>query len=242
MCRDSQTWHNIQINQVSRYFKQIDAQKTFNQYKINKILISEGNSKDNTWKVLLKEGKVRPNLHLIKKETSNLPVQSTGVAGRVKELSSVANEVIEQLVDCDYIVWQESDLIILNEYLLLTMLDDFDKIENLGMVAPIVFSEVNHHVFYDTFIFRTLEDVRWTNGPPWSPAYNKYERYIPMNSIGSMAMIKSEIVKDGGRFGPVEGFVDLCRKCREMGLKVYADKAIHIYHPFKHGTIEGRAV
>jgi len=242
MCRDSQVWHNKYIGQVGRFFRQLDSQKTFDQFIINKIVIAEGNSEDDTWAVLQKEKEDRENLHLIKKDTSIIPIQSRIIEGRVKELATVANEVVEHITDCDYIVWQESDLIILNEYLILSMLDSFDKIDNLGIIAPIIFGETHHHIFYDTFIFRTLEDVCWQNSPPWAPNYYEYDRYIPMNSVGSMVMMKSDIVKEGGRFGPIEGFVDLCRKCREMGLKVYADKALHIYHPFKHGIVEGRAV
>jgi GT2 family glycosyltransferase len=242
MFRDSQVWHNRYIGQVGRFFNQLDSQKSFDQYKIDKIIVCEGNSQDDTWEVLQKENEVRHNLQLMKRDTAKIPVQSTGVTGRVAEIAKIANEVLEQLADSDYIIWQESDLIILNEYLLLTMLDNFSKIDNLGIVAPIIFGETHHHIFYDTFIFRTLEDIRWQNYHPWAPNYYEYDRYIPMNSVGSMAMIKSEIVREGGRFGPVEGFVDLCRKCREMGLTVYADKSIHIYHPFKHGIVEGRAV
>jgi len=239
--RDSQVWHNRYIGQVQRYFRQIDEQRTYGTYKIDEIVASEGDSKDSTWEALQEEQKHRPNLKLIKMDGSNLAVQSTGGEERIKELSRLANEVLEQIQDADYILWSESDLIWPNEHLILSLLNSFNEVNDLGVVAPLIFLENEWRVFYDTYIFRSTKDILWQNQHPWIHNFYEYDKYIPMNSVGSCTLIKGEAIRNGARFGNT-GFVDLCQNVRDLGLKVVANRSILIYHPNKNGYIQGRRV
>lgn len=239
--RDSQIWHNRYIGQVPRYFRQIDEQKSYGMYKIDEIVVSEGDSKDNTLEVLQHEQKCRTNLKLIQMGGSNLAVQSTGSSERIKELSRLANTVLEEIQDADYVLWSESDLIWPNEHLILSLLNSFNEVDKLGIVAPLILLENDWRIFYDTYIFRSLNDELWQNRHPWIYDFYEYDKYIPMNSVGSCTLIKGWLIRDGARFGDT-GFVDLCQYVRNLGLKVMANKSIIIYHPNKNGYIEGRRV
>jgi len=236
--RDSMVWNGFAINQVDRYFQQLYGQKGINLAETGFFLL-EGDSRDNTMPRLLEYADRNRNIFLLQQNAEYGAVASTEDGARIRSLSKLGHTVIELAREnCEYILFVESDLII-RDNLVSTLLQGIEDFPTCGMIAPIVLSH-NTQTFYDTWAFCNIDETRWSASPPYSDALQKFGRYVPMNSIGSCALIRTEAVKAGANF--YEGaFVEFSKKIREVGYSVCVDKECIIEHPSTH-FVNGRMV
>jgi len=216
------------------------SQQSVNAAEIGFFLL-EGDSQDNTQDVLNEYANRNKNIHLIQKGATYNAVSSTEDPNRIASLSRLGSTVIDAAKDqCEYVLFVESDLILppnLLVYCFDAMLNH--NLENPGIISPIPLLE-NQNVFYDTWGFRNLDGSRWNSHPPYHPVLAQHDRFIPMSSIGSCALIKGEALRQGANF--YEGaFVEMCRRVRELGYNIYADKAQSIRHPASN-LVHGRWV
>src|SRR5690606_15578964 len=124
--------HNHRIDQVKRYFNQIDKQGIeFCGYFL------EGKSKDNTRKELEREVKERKNLFIIDDPTKeDFPINYTN-KDRISHLAKLGNILLDKLkTECEYIIYFESDLIIPNN-LFKSLLNSIQTNKS-GITAPLI--------------------------------------------------------------------------------------------------------
>jgi glycosyltransferase involved in cell wall biosynthesis len=227
MFRDSQVWCGKEINQVDRYFSQLLKQSC--GFKGLNILALEGNSTDNTYAKLQEYASIYPNINVMQEQNTFHTVVSNEDPRRITGLSKVADtllDTVSKIEGLDYILWLESDLIIdmslIKDLLFATRYTQDDCI-----IAPMVFIE-KRGAFYDTWGFRELDDQRWDSGHRERVALANPLK--EMSSVGSCALISANLIKCGARFGD-GAFVELCRRSRELGGKVYVDVNTKIHHP-----------
>lgn len=240
--RDSQVWHSNQIKQVDRFFRQIDEQTIPNEDML--IAATIGQSQDNTEKVLMQEKEKRDNLVLLHDEGVTTKIASTTdqriQEPRIKDLSHIANVVLDELVGCDYIFWQESDLILPEPDLIESLISSLEELPTAGVIAPMVYMEHSHGHFYDTWAFRSPDrDKKWGAKAPHTPGFQQHEKYVPANSIGSCCIMDGGLLLNGVRFDK-GAFVELCTQVRARGLKIFVDKTKRIFHPSKIGFVQRR--
>lgn len=242
--RDSETWCNRKIFQVSTFFNQIASQELLiknKEIEIGKITCVYTESKDDTFKYLEQEkNRGRFNIEIIHHGSNYNAVKSSASADRISELSACGNVGLENSKsDCDYIFWIESDILIYDNFLLLKLLQAFDKIDKLGAISPLILLDINYTYFYDCYIFRELNGSPWRNKWIWSDDFNDHNQYILMSSIGSCALIKADLIRQGCSFKN-NAFLNLCKEIREKEYKIYCDKRAFIFHPSKNGLIGQR--
>lgn len=222
MFRDSVEWAGIKINQVERFRDQILSDPLFNQ---TQFLLLEGDSSDATYHQLNKLTHEYPNIELIKKDIKSNFVGSLDNKDRIQNLASLGDTLLD-LVDSEYLIWVESDLIHSN---LVTQLYCSMLTSGAAMVAPLVFLE-KHAAFYDTWGFRNIDGERWKLRAPFDNYFDIYKRFIPMSSVGSCAIINGAYIRNGCRFGD-GAFPNLCEEITRIGGKIVVDKDVVVSHP-----------
>ena len=239
--RDSIIWQNRYINQVGRFFSQLKNQRLLNILEIDKIACVEGNSQDNTYEILEQEkNKGDFNITLIKEESNNKSVGSFTTKERISTLSRCKCLGLDAIKDdCDYILCIESDLIIYDNFFLYKLLEAFNKIDKLGIIAPIITLDSVPVYFYDTWAFRDKKCNKWNNYWVWNQDYVDSIQYIEMTSIGSCSLIKADLVRSGCSFGEGD-YPQMCSDILKSGHKVFCDKRLHIYHPCSNNLINMR--
>jgi GT2 family glycosyltransferase len=230
-------WGGIHINHIERYFHQIESQTNLNQNEIGFFLL-EGDSKDNTADTLKIYASERNNVKIFHQSATYGMVTSTDDPNRIASVSRLGTRLINEAKEhCQYVMFVESDLI-MPDNLISTLLSDIEQLK-AGIVAPIAMLYAQN-IFYDTWAFRNLDDSRWQGHHPFSHVIDQYERFIPMKSVGSCAIIDGEALRKGANFN--EGaFVELCNNVRSLGYEIYADKLLRIWHP-SSSLVNGRWV
>lgn len=221
--RDSIRHKNIEINQVQRFFQQLDNQ----DFQDFHIVALESNSIDNTLEVLKGYENSRTDFTLIEHEEPNPPpVRSHVNPQRIGNLSKQANIVIDKLKNtCEYTIWIESDLII--PPVLFSTLLEIEKLDNVVMLAPMIYINRmgRRKYFYDTWGFRFLDGRNFGT----NIRLDKHSRYEQVSSVGSCAIIKTGLLNSGINFGN-NGFVHMCSEAIKVG-SILIDKKIEIEHP-----------
>jgi hypothetical protein len=229
MFRDSQTWFNIQTNQVYRLFASL-LDQTYG-FENLKCYFLEGDSLDNTNEVLQSLSKKYNNIKLFNKEATFNSVASTTNKNRIKSMSNLGSYLINQ-VEEDLIFWVESDLIIKPD-IIQRLYDRMVKIpENISAVvsAPCYYGKDGQ--FYDTWAYRNLD------GSNWRPDTNMRDSgMVKMQSVGSCALIR-RAKNLAVNFGD-GAFVELCDRVNEAGGVVFADCNQYVEHP-RNEFISGR--
>jgi hypothetical protein len=240
MFRDSQSFHNITLNQVQRFFKQISGQKLLDGITINNIFCVYTQSNDNTLECLKQEKNIgRFNIQILEYDNEYKSVSSVDNKDRLAGLAKCGNYGLEKArVDCDYLFLIESDLIVYDYFLLFKLYKSFSEVENLACVSPLIFLDINHDCFYDTLCFKNLDGSQWTNHKPWSPNLNKYIKYVDMSCVGSCSLINQEVLSKGINFGD-NGYLTLCKQIIDLKKKIVVNKECRIYHP-SNNSICGR--
>jgi GT2 family glycosyltransferase len=251
MFRDSQVWHGRPINQVDRFFRQVDANALAAGRGVSYHLV-EGNSADGTLEALL--------LHAARRDATVLrhEVEGTGVASvaseqRFRNLSAVANVALRSARDsgADFVLWVESDFV-LRDDVLRRLLAAFDGApHDLFGVCPVpVFGgEARDGAprpqgaagpsFYDTWAFRGEGGEAWQNHQ--LAALVDGPRYRPMAAFGSAALMNARLMRQHGIDFGTGCFPDLCAQARRAGYRLFCDTRTLIEHPAEV-NIAGRLV
>jgi len=231
--RDSQQWCGIHINQVDRYFQQIE-QQTCSQPL---ICILEGHSVDDTRMVLQAYANRMNNVLLLSCEQQcSTTVQSTTNQQRISYLSTIANRVLNELKDrCQYIAWIESDLIIEPNVIedLLTTLKETEA----AIVAPLVFLQEKNSTerFYDTWGFVDSEDKPWA-----SASLIPQQRIVRMSSVGSCAVMDANFLCNNNISFGTGAFRELCSSVRKHKGLICVDTNVKVFHPGENGCKKRR--
>tara|TARA_R110000744_G_scaffold273950_2_gene387172 strand:+ start:247 stop:1008 length:762 start_codon:yes stop_codon:yes gene_type:complete len=234
--RDSQHWFGYNINQVDRFFDQIKKQEDFLKKEVPdfsgfNIFAGEKDSKDNTRQVLEGYKKRSDNIEVFDTESSGSKVEST--LDRVGNISKVANSLLNKSLEqkTNYTLWIESDLIIKRDDLVFELYKKLKSENSTAIVAPVIWCESSHEKwFYDTWGFVCDNGTVWRNRYPFNINYTLSNyRYLGMRSVGSCVLAKNSFISKN-HFG-TDAFRDFCKKTKEKGGKIYADKEVEIYHP-----------
>lgn len=251
MMRDSMVWHKYLINQVPRFFNQLDKQiLIYNPHLgeaerfIGDVFVAHNDSKDNTLEILTQEknsGSRTYNVHILEYTGKVGEIRSTGESSRIDDLSRVADTVLEKArEDCDYVMFVESDLIIYDEFLLTKLVDILESDDKIGAVSPLPFVDTKRDIFYDCFVFRDLDGTKWTNQPPWSKEFNSHPELLELSSMGSCVLMRADLIRDNDLRFDGGAFINLCRQIRKLEYKCVTSKKCFIYHPSSNGIIKGR--
>jgi hypothetical protein len=148
---------------------------------------------------------------------------------RVRKWAALANEALEAALatGADYVLWCESDLVLPHD--LVTQLVASAQ-AGADIVAPAVFLG---GMFYDSWGFRGLDGVKFTNEAPYHQDYVAHGR-VELSSVGSCVLFRREIFDAGVRFrGTFEDglLVGICNDAGALGFRTFMDSRIAVLHP-----------
>ena len=233
--KDSVMWYGSFIGQVHRFFHQISQQQQTN-WKLGKICCLVSPSKDNTYEEVVAYQEDFDMVVLFDDKEST--VQSTLDVKRLGHMARLGNLVLNVgKEDSDYLLWIESDLIIKDRNLISGLCEGFNINHNAGIIAPMAMLD---RILYDIWAFRDLDGYNWQWKHPFCRDYLKYDRYVPMLSVGTTTLIKSYLIDMGVGFGEREHFLELCKRVRSLEHNIFVDKKLQIFHPSKGGLVKGR--
>jgi hypothetical protein len=245
---DSVHWHGINIDHVNKFFFQIDNQiKIYNQHTNRdispQIVVLENKSIDKTEEHIRFHQKINPNITFIKffENYETIKIASIESNKRYNILSLIGNTVLEvaKCFESEYILWIESDLIMPNPETIYKLISKMDEDENISILSPIVFIDINgEKIFYDTWGYECEDGSKWTNQAPFNKNYTNDNQYINMNSIGSCGLMRTKVLKNVN-FGK-NCFIELCKNVKNKNGKIVLNTEIEIYHPSAHGFVNKR--
>lgn len=222
--RNSMEWCGYYIDQVSRYFRQMEEQQLdwcdFHFY------LAEGDSLDDTWATLKKYEAHYPIKKLLKVEHKTTFNGTKAEAKRLEVLSYVGDTLLASIDEKEKysaIWWIESDLIIQpNLFQGLYFTQSVMSNANVMVSTPVYIG----NQFYDIWGFRDL------NGQNLLPS-SRPQKSADMSSVGSLALWRSLDnsmyqlrFQDGA-------FVRLCQQAREdfnYRICMAVDESIPIVH------------
>lgn len=240
MFRDSQTWHSRQLDQVGRYFRQLEGTGLNPSY-----FLVEGNSQDDT-AVALAEWATRlaPRVNLFTHEVSGSHVVSRVDEVRFRNLSAIANTAFQPARDsgADLVLWVESDFILPDGWM--GQLLDATKSpwwrEALGVCPLPIFHRGGPPLFYDTWAFEGTNGKKWANEEV--PSAPPGERYLPLRAAGSCILFRGDALRAGSyEFRDSGCLPGVCREAVASGLKLFCDTTVRIHHPSSE-NVGGRLV
>lgn len=243
MFRDSQMWHMHPTHQVDLFFKNILEQEGIVREDLVFFLL-EGDSLDDTWPTLLHYRRINPDLdiRLFRKSVPGPGVKSVVMKERFDNLSEIGNTIVRPArEECDLILWCESDLLppknLLHELLKATEQEWWNDTLAVAPI-PVINCYGSHKLMYDSWGFVDIDGKQYHNSPPEVFTKGK-PKYLPMNSIGSCAILNGKRMREFGLDFGTYCFRALCDAGREKGLKIFADTELIIYHP-GNLIVEGR--
>ena len=228
MFRDSQRWHGRPLNQVGRFFTQLEATGLSPAY-----FLIEGESEDDTFVELQAWAHRLPGrVSLAAHGPMGGAVASVEDDARFRRLSEIGNVPLRRARDsgADLVLWVESDFVLpdgwLDRLLEATGLPWWETA--LGVCPVPVFGSPEG--FYDTWAFEGEGGRRWGNHEV--PAAPPGERYLPLAAAGSCILFRGDALRarpyefEGG--GCLPG---LCRAAVADGLPLFCDTAVRVTHP-----------
>ncbi|MBL8857411.1 MAG: hypothetical protein JNL28_02755 [Planctomycetes bacterium] len=182
----------------------------------------EGDSTDDTLARLEAWRDADPRLSLTKLDVE--PVRDFDE--RVVQWARLGNVAIESALelDCTHILWCESDLALPHDLLEQLVADDKD------IVAPAIFLG---GMFYDTWGFRGLDAVRFTNEAPYHREFRAHD-LVELSSVGSTVLFKRRVFEAGVRFrGEYASglLVGVNHDARALGFQTFMDSRVAVLHP-----------
>ena len=239
-------WNLLEHKKVLVAFLVRDGEKWLNKFLklIDKLdypsqdlsfAIIEGNSKDNSWQILLDFAAKHERVWL--KQIVAEEVASAGREDEIKRrsarLGALRNCLInEALKDEEYVFWLDSDLVDFPASLLRDLLK-----ANVDIVAPYVMIE-GHDSFYDTLAFRK-DGLKFAPTPGylqtstgamfWSFPNTVFE----VDSVGTCMLVSARIYRDGTRFpenDPESEQVGFCNLAKKSGFKISTDPRVKVFH------------
>ncbi len=190
------------------------------------LCILEGDSTDGSWEYLVRWASEDDRIIIGRKDVS-APGIGENPQDRAEQWALAANACLDLLTGArqySHVLWMESDLCF--------PLDTVSRLLscNVDIVAPLIWLG---GLFYDTWGFRDLSGKRWSNSPPYHPAY-RINALLEMGSVGSCVLLRREVLDSGVRFrGPYETglLVGVCNDARKNGFHVFADTSTAVMHP-----------
>jgi len=136
-------------------------------------------------------------------------------------LADLCNEWLSLLKDEKYVLFLDSDLSYFPP-------DIFQKLleSNKDIVAPYVYIE-GTQIFYDTYVFRTLENKKY---PAFNPPSHDGKKAIELQSVGTFFLCKREVIDAGTRWENPVPALQFCKNARKLGFKVWALPYVTINH------------
>lgn len=173
---------------LPRYFEQL--RNLTSDYEIG-LAICEGDSTDNTVSVLIDlMEKYSFPVYPYQYSHNGPKFGSVDVSQRWFNIAKTWNYMLDncnKLQEYDYFCYMEADLI-WNKHtidLLVEGLKQFDCVAPMSML---------NQIFYDTWGHRA-KGLNFSNYYPYHPDFDKFDRYMPIESAGSCILMKSEVIK-----------------------------------------------
>lgn len=199
---------------IGRYFKQIEDLRK--HIPVN-VIITEGDSTDNTWALIQNREGVTP----FKYDHKGAKYGSVNVKERWKNIARTWNHMLSQAGSIKTpFIYLEADLLWDSK----SMLSLIEGLSDFDAVAPMCF---HGNIFYDTWGHRAF-GRHFTNLYPYHANLTDYDRYMPIESAGSCIVMKSEVI-NSCRLSEVDAMIghDIITK----GYSFVVDKKTRIYHP-----------
>lgn len=176
-----------------------------------------GNSNDDTLEILEKyfsEGKWNSEIYAEPKFTNLIPDSALWIADVMNAFKNLYKEE-------DFVVIDDSDIVGISPNLLNELLK-FD----LDMVAPYVWHDGRVDDFFDTYVFRGLDGVRYSakNVP-----YLNMKHPVELSSVGTMVLMKGKIFQTIDFENPCPT-LQFCRNAKKKGYRIWATPWIKIFH------------
>ena len=188
-----------------------------------RLYILEGDSADESWEFIERWAR--------EDERVSIGRLHVGKAANREELAvnwAQAGNACFGLIPPDsrhqFVLWLEADLCF--------PIDVLQRLtgHQVDIVAPVIFLGGR---FYDTWGFRGLDGVKWSNNCPYHTDYVS-DRLIEVASVGSCVLFARKVLDSGIRFrGTYENglLVGMCSDARLLGMHVFADASTAILHP-----------
>jgi hypothetical protein len=228
MFRDSQTWYGRWLDQVGRFFIQLESSGLSPFY-----FLVEGDSRDGTPIALLEWQQRLPgrvSLHV--SNGMGGKVASVDSADRFRRLSTVGNVALDAAREsgAELVLWVESDFI-LPPGAIARLLEAVNQpwwSTALGVCPVPTFG--SPALFYDTWGFEGIDGRRWTNNE--QPGMNDPARYIPLRAAGSCILFRGETLRARKYRCPDSGCLPgLCRLAVDDGYLLFCDTTVRVEHP-----------
>lgn len=195
-----------------------------------------GDSRDLTETLLRDVAKGHNGHRSIKVIRADTGIEGDEPEARLRRLSLTANAGLEAIrPEDDYVLIHESDLI--------SPVDLVERFLESGK-SPIAGWPVLSDVFYDIWAYRGTDGVKFTGLPPYHEAY-KPDAVFEVASVGSCWMFRAEDALPSASSGQAPsapfgsggvrcekwGAVELCRKLKRLGRRIWVDPTIRIEQP-----------
>jgi hypothetical protein len=188
-----------------------------------RVIVVEGDSVDGTYGELLEWWERDSRVEVIKRDMGVPRYGSVVDAGRFRVMSEL-NRIGLDAVDLE---WSDYVLIVTSDVLwgggILRRLIERD----VDIVAPLVFMNGR---FYDTWAFRK-DGTGYLGFPQEMTDVYVGRGLVAMDSVGTMVLMKREVVGSGLRYPAEDINRGFGRMARERGFKVWCDADEHIEHP-----------
>lgn len=156
---------------------------------------------------------------------------------------------INNLEEYKYLLMIDTD-VMFELRVILKLIQDIEnpKLETCGIIAPMIFIEdyriYQNSFFYDTLAYR-IKGLNFKHERPYIPIIlnedDKYKKIIEVDSVGSLYIIRADILMKGGiyygtylknitkeKYESEQVFI--CERVRQNGFKVYIDMNLKVYH------------
>jgi len=137
-------------------------------------------------------------------------------------ISEIYNEFIKLLKDEDYLLFVDSDISSIPSNLIRELL----KV-NKDVVAPYVYIEGKKNAFFDTYVFRTLDNKKFSR---YNPPGEGTKVPLEVLSIGTLYLCKRQVIDAGASFENPCQHLQFCKNARKLGFKIWTLPYLIILH------------
>lgn len=223
-------FRNSAGRQIDRWARQI-ADLDFLLDDPVSVLACEGDSWNDTREQLDRVGGRFSSFRLVDVSHGGPLFGSVESPVRMRQLSGVLNTAFSHVpLDCDVLIWVESDLI-WDARVLLDLSLYVNLCDKPIVVAPMTMAASSN---YDIWGCRLLDGRRTSSLPPFLPAdyvdAHSSGQLVEMSSVGSCVAMAGEIARKA-RIKDENALVGFCADVRAHGWKVYMDPHLKIQHP-----------
>lgn len=136
-------------------------------------------------------------------------------------IADVCNYFKEFYVEEDYILIGDTDL----SYLPPNLIKELVNVDK-DIVAPYIWQEFNHNVFFDTYIFRYGGNKRYdANNPPFKTS----KEPVQIESVGTIFLIRTKVFLNVKWENPAPHY-QFCRNARSLGYTIWTLPYVGVRH------------